>query len=59
MPSVVSSLLCPENNLKLYVCSRISEIIRLLDGFNYDRNEFDYALYQLEKVAQDGLRSEE
>ena len=59
MSSVVSSLVSPENNLKLYVSSSLSEIIWLQEGLNHDRNEFDYVLYKLEQVVQVGLRSEE
>lgn len=57
--SVVSSLVSPENNLKLFVSSSLSEIIRLLEGLSHDRSEFDYVLYKLEQVVQVAIGSEE
>ena len=57
--SVVSSLVSPENNLKLFISTSLSEIIRLLEGLTHDRSEFDYVLYKLEQVVQVGVRSEE
>ena len=57
--SVVSSLVSPENNLKLFISTSLSEIIRLLEGLTHDQSEFDYVLYKLEQVVQVGVRSEE
>ena len=57
--SVVSSLVSPENNLKLFISTSLSEIIRLLEGLSHGRSEFDYVLYKLEQVVQVGVRSEE
>ena len=59
MSGVVSSLVSPVNNLKLYVSSSLSEVIRLLEGLRHDRNEFDYVLYKLEQVVQVAICSEE
>ena len=59
MSSVVSSLVSPENNLKLFISTSLSEIIRLLEGLTHDQSEFDYVLYKLEQVVQVGIRSEE
>jgi transposase InsO family protein len=59
MSGVVSSLVSPVNNLKLYVSSSLSEVIRLLEGLRHDRNEFGYVLYKLEQVVQVAIRSEE
>ena len=59
MSSVVSSLVSPENNLKLFISTSLSEIIRLLEGLTHDQSEFDYVLYKLEQVVQVGVRSEE
>ena len=52
MSSVVSSLVSPENNLKLFISTSLSEIIRLLEGLSHDRSEFDYVLYKLKQVVQ-------
>ena len=59
MSSGVSSMLFPESNLRLYVSSSLAEIIRLLEGFNGDQNDFDYVLYKMEQLVQVAIRSEE
>ena len=59
MSSSVSSMLFPESNLRLYVSSSLAEIIRLLEGFNGDQNDFDYVLYKMEQLVQVAIRSEE
>ena len=52
-------MLFPESNLRLYVSSSLAEIIRLLEGFNGDQNDFDYVLYKMEQLVQVAIRSEE
>ena len=59
MSSGVSSMLFPESNLRLYVSSSLAEIIRLLEGFNGDQNDFDFVLYKMEQLVQVAIRSEE
>ena len=61
MAEVVSSMVPPATNLKLFISDSLSNVIRLLEGvcLNNDRNEFDYALYKLEQIVLVAIRSDE
>ena len=57
----VSSLVSPGDNLRQFICSSLTEVVRLLEGvsLNNDRCQFEHALYKLEQIIQIGIRSDE
>ena len=61
MSITVSSQVSPGDNLRQFICSSLTEVMRLLEGvsLNNDRNQLEHALYKLEQVIQIGIRSDE
>lgn len=61
MSTAVSSLVSPRDNLRQFICSTLTEIVRLLErvSLNDDRCYIEHVLYKLEQVIQIGISSDE
>jgi hypothetical protein len=53
---MISAATSPENNLKQYITSSLTEVIRLLESTGNDRSEFEYAVYKMEQIVHIGVR---